>query len=127
MEICLNKKSNYSITLYSLNILSLTFAPNSYEYYVMRYFALMTFPFVGVEIIVSQSAFSAIEYPSSAEAKYTTSKSEDRRIWTYDLDEPLESHKQYKAYAKVTFERKDGDKWVPVPSIHIARKGYCHK
>ena len=77
----------------------------------------MTFPFVGVESIVSQSAFSVIEYPSSAEAKYTTSKSEDRRIWTYDLDEPLENHKQYKAYAKVTFERKDGNKWVAVPSI----------
>ena len=52
---------------------------------------------------------------TNAEAKYTTSKSEDGRIWTYDLDEPLESHKQYKAYAKVTFERKDGNKWVPVP------------
>lgn len=59
--------------------------------------------------------FSITNTETNAEAKYTTSKSEDGRIWTYDLDEPLESHKQYKAYAKVTFERKDGDKWVPVP------------
>lgn len=59
--------------------------------------------------------FSITNTETNAEAKYTTSKSEDRRIWTYDLDEPLESHKQYKAYAKVTFERKDGNKWVPVP------------
>ncbi len=59
--------------------------------------------------------FSITNTETNAEAKYTTTKSEDRRIWTYDLDEPLESHKQYKAYAKVTFERKDGNKWVPVP------------
>lgn len=59
--------------------------------------------------------FSITNTATGAKAKYTTTKSEDRRIWTYDLDEPLESHKQYKAYAKVTFERKDGDKWVPVP------------
>ena len=59
--------------------------------------------------------FSITNTETNTNAKYTTSKSEDGRIWTYDLDEPLESHKQYKAYAKVTFERKDGDKWVPVP------------
>lgn len=59
--------------------------------------------------------FSITNTETKTNAKYTTSKSEDGRIWTYDLDEPLESHKQYKAYAKVTFERKDGDKWVPVP------------
>ncbi|MCR5695462.1 MAG: hypothetical protein K6G73_00670 [Marinilabiliaceae bacterium] len=59
--------------------------------------------------------FSITNTETNTNAKYTTSKSEDRRIWTYDLDEPLESHKQYKAYAKVTFERKDGNKWVPVP------------
>ena len=64
---------------------------------------------------ISVADFSITNTATGAKAKYTTSKSEDRRVWTYDLDEPLESHKQYKAYAKVTFERKDGDKWVPVP------------
>ena len=64
---------------------------------------------------VSIAEFSVRNTQTGAKAKYTTSKSEDGRIWTYDLDEPLESHKQYKAYAKVTFERKDGDKWVAVP------------
>lgn len=51
---------------------------------------------------------------TGAKSNYATTRSEDGRVWTYDLDEPLESYKGYKAYAKVTFERLDGDRWVAV-------------
>lgn len=63
---------------------------------------------------VSIADFSVQNVETGSKAKYTTEGSEDGRIWTYDLDEPLESHKQYRAYAKVAFERLDGDRWVAV-------------
>ena len=51
---------------------------------------------------------------TGAKWSYTTAKSDDNRVLTYDLDNPLESHTSYKVYAKVTFERKDGNQWVAV-------------
>ena len=59
--------------------------------------------------------FSISNTQTGAKSSYTTSTSNDGRVITYDLDEPLESNKPYKAYAKVTFERKEGDNWVAVP------------
>lgn len=63
---------------------------------------------------VGISEFSISDADGHAKRDYTVTYSEDKRVWTYDMDEPLESHKQYKAHAKVTFERLNGDKWVEV-------------
>ncbi len=59
--------------------------------------------------------FSITNIESGAKARYTTALSDDGRVITYDLDEPLESNKHYKAYAKVAFERQERDGWVAVP------------
>ncbi len=59
--------------------------------------------------------FSVSNTETGSKTTYTTSTSDDGRVITYDLDEPLESNKHYKAYAKVTFERQEGNTWVAVP------------
>lgn len=46
--------------------------------------------------------------------QFTVTSSEDKRVWTYDTEKPLESKTEYSIYAKVTFERWDGKKWVSV-------------
>lgn len=64
---------------------------------------------------IAVADFSVTNVETGAKAVCTTAKSDDGRILTFELDEPLESRKQYKVYAKVSFERLDGEKWVPVP------------
>ena len=44
---------------------------------------------------------------------FTPSRSSDGRIITYESNDPLESQKNYKIYAKVTFEQKIGGVWKP--------------
>lgn len=60
--------------------------------------------------------FSISNTETGAKAKYTTALSDDGRIITYELDEPLESNKHYKVYAKVAFERQESNRWVAVSS-----------
>lgn len=45
---------------------------------------------------------------------FKKSVEKERRVLTYDPEEPFESQQNYNIYAKVAFERKDGNKWVPV-------------
>lgn len=63
---------------------------------------------------ISVEEFTITNQRTGVQAKYTMTKGEEGRILNYKTEEPLESQTDYKIYAKVLFERKEGDKWVAV-------------
>lgn len=63
---------------------------------------------------VSVAEFSVKNMKSGALSKCSKSVGEEGRVLTYELDEPLESQTLYNVYAKVAFQRKEGNKWVDV-------------
>ena len=63
---------------------------------------------------ISIAEFNITNTKTGIKSTCSASPSKDNRIWTFETDEPLESRSEYKVYAKVTFERLDGDKWVVV-------------
>lgn len=69
--------------------------------------------------------FYVLDIKTNIKMQYVATKSEDNRIWTYELDEPLENHKQYQVYAKVVFERLNGNTWISVSGDD--GKPYCEE
>lgn len=58
--------------------------------------------------------FDVSQVDSGTPMKGKISRSDDGLVYSFDPEEPFESQKQYKAIAKVTFLKKNGNNWEPV-------------